>query len=144
MRSVTDLCPPLTDDEDKLHEQAKQKAADAYRKSRARAQEFDRIARQGEETSSSATPMDCLSSTSIRNREATCLIFWTITVDFQNPNDGQEVATEVLKQPDMLDCTLKSYQLKGLSWMANLYEQGINGILADEMGRSFQCPLVEK
>ncbi|RKO95655.1 hypothetical protein CAUPRSCDRAFT_12644 [Caulochytrium protostelioides] len=34
----------------------------------------------------------------------------------------------------MLTCQLKSYQLKGLSWLANLYEQGINGILADEMG----------
>lgn len=44
------------------------------------------------------------------------------------------MATEVAKQPDMLACSLKSYQLKGLSWMANLYEQGINGILADEMG----------
>jgi len=29
---------------------------------------------------------------------------------------------------------LKEYQLKGLTWLANLYEQGINGILADEMG----------
>lgn len=44
------------------------------------------------------------------------------------------MAAEVVKQPDMLNCSLKSYQLKGLSWMANLYEQGINGILADEMG----------
>ena len=30
--------------------------------------------------------------------------------------------------------TLKEYQLKGLNWLATLYEQGINGILADEMG----------
>ena len=29
---------------------------------------------------------------------------------------------------------LKSYQLKGLKWLANLHEHGINGILADEMG----------
>ena len=40
----------------------------------------------------------------------------------------------LLTQPAMLRCQLKSYQLKGLSWIANLYEQGINGILADEMG----------
>lgn len=39
-----------------------------------------------------------------------------------------------VKQPKMLTATLKEYQLKGLSWLANLYEQGINGILADEMG----------
>lgn len=41
-----------------------------------------------------------------------------------------------VKQPELLTCTLKEYQLKGLNWLANLYEQGINGILADEMVRS--------
>jgi DNA helicase INO80 len=38
-----------------------------------------------------------------------------------------------VQQPKLLTCTLKEYQLKGLNWLANLYEQGINGILADEM-----------
>lgn len=54
------------------------------------------------------------------------------SLNFQNPTllDGQ---VEVL-QPDLLKCQLKGYQLKGLTWLANLYEQGINGILADEMG----------
>ena len=28
---------------------------------------------------------------------------------------------------------LKSYQLKGMNWLINLYDQGINGILADEV-----------
>lgn len=37
-------------------------------------------------------------------------------------------------QPAMFRGNLKHYQLKGLSWVANLYDQGINGILADEMG----------
>lgn len=37
-------------------------------------------------------------------------------------------------QPLMFKGNLKHYQLKGLSWIANLYDQGINGILADEMG----------
>ena len=37
----------------------------------------------------------------------------------------------------MLQATLKEYQLKGLTWLAGLYEQGINGILADEMVREF-------
>ncbi|RAL68758.1 hypothetical protein DID88_007452 [Monilinia fructigena] len=32
----------------------------------------------------------------------------------------------------MLQAQLKEYQLKGLNWLVNLYEQGINGILADE------------
>lgn len=30
--------------------------------------------------------------------------------------------------------TLKGYQIKGMTWLANLYDQGISGILADEMG----------
>jgi DNA helicase INO80 len=29
---------------------------------------------------------------------------------------------------------LKEYQVKGLTWLVNLYEHGLNGILADEMG----------
>ena len=40
----------------------------------------------------------------------------------------------------MLQATLKEYQLKGLTWLAGLYEQGINGILADEMVRQFADP----
>eukprot|EP01133_Synstelium_polycarpum_P016843 gene16843-20027_t len=39
-----------------------------------------------------------------------------------------------LKQPSILNASLKAYQLKGMSWIVNLYDQGINGILADEMG----------
>lgn len=42
----------------------------------------------------------------------------------------------LIPQPRMLRATLKPYQLKGLSWLVNLYDQGINGILADEMGMS--------
>jgi DNA helicase INO80 len=34
----------------------------------------------------------------------------------------------------MLQAQLKDYQMRGLSWLAHLYESGINGILADEMG----------
>jgi SNF2 family DNA or RNA helicase len=40
----------------------------------------------------------------------------------------------LVKEPAMFEGQLKSYQLKGLNWLINLYEQGINGILADEMG----------
>ncbi|ANB11951.1 chromatin-remodeling ATPase INO80 [Sugiyamaella lignohabitans] len=52
-------------------------------------------------------------------------------MNFQNPTS---LGDEVIAQPKMLSCQLKEYQLKGLTWLANLYEQGINGILADEMG----------
>ena len=53
-------------------------------------------------------------------------------MNFQNPTMAGDI--KLLQQPDMLTCQLKEYQLKGLNWLANLYEQGINGILADEMG----------
>lgn len=53
---------------------------------------------------------------------------------FQNPTS---INGDVLvKQTQILACTFKEYQLKGLNWLANLYEQGINGILADETIRS--------
>ena len=32
---------------------------------------------------------------------------------------------------------LKEYQLKGLQWMVSLYNNRLNGILADEMGRAY-------
>ena len=41
---------------------------------------------------------------------------------------------KVLKQPALLiGGTLKDYQLKGLQWMVSLYNNRLNGILADEM-----------
>lgn len=30
---------------------------------------------------------------------------------------------------------MRDYQVRGLNWMISLYENGINGILADEMGK---------
>lgn len=35
--------------------------------------------------------------------------------------------------------TMRWYQIEGLNWLINLYEQGINGILADEMGYVYSC-----
>jgi len=34
---------------------------------------------------------------------------------------------------DVKNGTLRDYQIRGLNWMISLYENGINGILADEM-----------
>ena len=31
---------------------------------------------------------------------------------------------------------MRDYQVRGLNWMISLYENGINGILADEMGKA--------
>jgi ATP-dependent DNA helicase len=39
------------------------------------------------------------------------------------------------RQPDILadGCVLKDYQLEGVRWLVSLYENGVSGILADEM-----------
>jgi SWI/SNF-related matrix-associated actin-dependent regulator of chromatin subfamily A member 5 len=37
-------------------------------------------------------------------------------------------------QPSIITgTTLRDYQLQGLNWLIHLYDNGINGILADEM-----------
>lgn len=46
--------------------------------------------------------------------------------------EKREVAA--VRQPTILNCKMKDYQLRGLAWLVSLYDQGINGILADEMG----------
>ena len=45
-----------------------------------------------------------------------------------------------LEQPKLLSYTQKEYQLKGLNRLVNLYDQGINDILADEitLGKTVQ------
>lgn len=40
------------------------------------------------------------------------------------------------KQPELVTgAKLRDYQLAGVQWMISLYENGLNGILADEMGK---------
>lgn len=58
---------------------------------------------------------------------------------------------EDLPQPGIFRGVLKGYQLKGMTWLANLYNQGISGILADEMGLgktvqsiAFLCHIAEQ
>lgn len=35
--------------------------------------------------------------------------------------------------PDVKTGKMRDYQVRGLNWLISLYENGINGILADEM-----------
>lgn len=50
---------------------------------------------------------------------------------------AHRIKETVTKQPTILTGgTLKEYQLKGLQWMISLYNNRLNGILADEMVRS--------
>lgn len=46
-------------------------------------------------------------------------------LDFMNPSTLKDAA--ILEQPSLMQVTLKSYQLKGLTWLASLYEQ-VRGI----------------
>ena len=47
---------------------------------------------------------------------------------------AHRISERVTKQPSLLvGGTLKDYQLKGLQWMVSLYNNKLNGILADEM-----------
>ncbi|TMW54018.1 hypothetical protein DOY81_000886 [Sarcophaga bullata] len=62
-----------------------------------------------------------------------------------------EASQADLPQPSIFKGTLKAYQIKGMTWLANLYDQGISGILADEMGLgktvqsiAFLCHIAEK
>lgn len=47
---------------------------------------------------------------------------------------GEKRELAAVRQPTILNCKMKDYQLRGLAWLVSLYDQGINGILADEMG----------
>lgn len=53
---------------------------------------------------------------------------------------AHSVAEEVKAQPTMLrppgGAKLREYQMVGLQWMVSLYNNHLNGILADEMVRS--------
>lgn len=50
-------------------------------------------------------------------------------LDFSLVDQGK--LTETVRTPSSFIGVLKEYQTKGLRWLNNLFEQGINGILAD-------------
>lgn len=43
------------------------------------------------------------------------------------------MALGVVFRADVKGGEMRDYQIRGLNWMISLYENGINGILADEM-----------
>lgn len=49
--------------------------------------------------------------------------------------DVDQNDARIFRQPRLITGTkLKDYQLEGVAWMAGLHENGISGILADDMG----------
>lgn len=51
-------------------------------------------------------------------------------------NTAHRIRESITEQPSiMVGGILKDYQIKGLQWMVSLYNNRLNGILADEMVR---------
>ena len=47
---------------------------------------------------------------------------------------GERAGHRLTVQPSIITGgTLREYQMQGLNWLIHLYDNGINGILADEM-----------
>jgi len=56
---------------------------------------------------------------------------------------AHRISERISKQPILLrGGTLKDYQLKGLQWMVSLYNNKLNGILADEMASLISASLI--
>lgn len=124
--------------ESDFHELARQKAQNALTTQQTQTKTFDeamrarRLAGQMEierakllrdENGRAATmPPSSPTSRNVESQKAA-------VIDNKHPSADQDN----IAQPRMLTCQLKPYQLKGLNWIAHLYEQGINGILADDM-----------
>ena len=55
--------------------------------------------------------------------------------DGANGGDGaSEELSETKKLLPMMNVEMRDYQLKGVRWLVALYQNGLNGILADQMG----------
>ncbi|KAK9720198.1 putative DNA helicase ino80 [Basidiobolus ranarum] len=108
------------DDEEKLKEHARKSAQNALKLQAEKTREFDEAARQRRAEAEAEGGGMAVSQDDLDQ------------MNFLNPTSMP--SEPEVPQPKMLMCQLKNYQLKGLSWLANLYDQGINGILADEMG----------
>ena len=47
--------------------------------------------------------------------------------------DDEQISPVMMTQPSNLRGTLMPHQIEGLQWLLSLWENGLNGILADEM-----------
>lgn len=77
---------------------------------------------------------NAVSNVIIRNTKATNVSNTTSTSISQNYFESTHRLNEKVTQPTLLKGGhLKEYQLEGLRWMVSLYNNNLNGILADEM-----------
>ena len=59
------------------------------------------------------------------------------------PTAGSGAQVRLTEQPKLINAefgTMRAYQIAGVNWLANLYQNGISGILADEMGKPTPAP----
>lgn len=56
------------------------------------------------------------------------------TVGVLVPEIVEEKLMQYESTPEYMNGEMRDYQLRGLNWLITLYENGINGILGDEMG----------
>ena len=67
---------------------------------------------------------------------------WWVLFQFSFRKILLEYVNESMKcpcifSPDVKGGPLRDYQIRGLNWLISLYENGVNGILADEMVRNW-------
>lgn len=53
---------------------------------------------------------------------------------WHSTNAAEEQLIQYDTNPEFINGEMRDYQLRGLNWLITLYENGINGILGDEMG----------
>ena len=67
-----------------------------------------------------------------------------IDVEAHELNQEDTPAIYLTSQPSTLSFgKMRPYQLEGLNWMVRLQENGVNGILADEVSSFGLCPSFE-
>lgn len=90
---------------ERMKQMAERNASDAFDAERARTHQFDELANLQQQPDS-----------------------------FLPPCSSKDGYIDDVPQPTLFQGSLKGYQIKGMTWLANLYDKGISGILADEMG----------
>ena len=65
---------------------------------------------------------------------------------FEKDAQARTGSRPIFVQPVNLskDCTLKDYQLEGVRWLASLFENGVSGILADEVSHEILLIYVDR
>lgn len=62
-------------------------------------------------------------------------LFWVVPAVLRPPHRALTAHFRTPNGTGIKGGTMREYQLAGLNWLIRLYDNGINGILADEMAR---------